>query len=53
MDSPPDAEAARGVVQTPARRMVWGALPEKEEEARAAIPVVGILHERMGWEGRE
>lgn len=45
--NPPDAEAARGVVQKPARRMCV-APPEKEEEARAAIPVVGILQRSMG-----
>lgn len=55
--SPPDAEGARGVAQKPVRRMECAAPPEKEEgaeeEARAAIPVVGILHGRTGGCGEK
>lgn len=47
--NPPGAEAVRGVVQKPARRMACAAPPEKEEDARAAIPVVGTLQRRTAW----
>lgn len=54
MVSPPDVDAARGVVQIPARRMFCGTPPEEMEEgeedaSNAAMPAgFGILHNTRG-----